>query len=418
MYICLDGVFTGVTTVQQALQTSVAELQKVREQYDQQQMQLTTLMSALLKEDVSVNEASFTQSLDRAKQLQEENEKMTSELSDMTATLAKEKERSVMSVNTAERRYESLRNEMRECLRKEQEYEDQLTGLRNDKHKLESIIREYEEAGDTETLRKEMNKKVNEIESLNFQLAAFKSENDELLEERLLHKKELEEVESLKSQLNECLKERDAMKAAYERVVEQHSELEAKLKQQEVQLKNAQDDLNFAQLCVGNLQASLAVYTAASSGMSAGSNEAPAGSTEMSAEGQMKNEARETKSEQVLSPTKGKEFESPASPKESHESCSSCEMLQKEVTDLQSRVEIMDHELRKLRILTRDAQQEAKQENEKNTLEQRQLRQLLITYLTSTRGGAALKTLMEKLVGIEIDWKCRICHRMNNECVF
>jgi len=225
-------------------------------------------------------------------------------------------------------------------------------------------------------------------------------------------------VESLKSQLNECLKERDAMKAAYERVVEQHSELEAKLKQQEVQLKNAQDDLNFAQLCVGNLQASLAVYTAASSGMSAGSNEAPAGSTEMSAEGQMKNEARETKSEQVLSPTKGKEFESPASPKESHESCSSCEMLQKEVTDLQSRVEIMDHELRKLRILTRDAQQEAKQENEKNTLEQRQLRQLLITYLTSTRGGAALKTLMEKLVGIEIDWKCRICHRMNNECVF
>ena len=114
MYICLDGVFTGVTTVQQALQTSVAELQKVREQYDQQQMQLTTLMSALLKEDVSVNEASFTQSLDRAKQLQEENEKMTSELSDMTATLAKEKERSVMSVNTAERRYESLRNEMRE----------------------------------------------------------------------------------------------------------------------------------------------------------------------------------------------------------------------------------------------------------------------------------------------------------------
>ena len=403
MYICLDGVFTGVTTVQQALQTSVTEFQKVREQYDQQKTQLTTLMSMLLKEEVSVNETSFTQSLNRAEQLQEDNEKMTSELNEMAATLAKEKERSVMSINTAERRYESLRNEMRECLRKEQEYEDQLTGLRNDKHKLESIIREYEEAEDTETLREEMKKKANEIESLTFQLAAFKSENDELLEERLSRKKQLEEVETLKSQLSECLKERDAMRAAYETVVGQQSALEAQLKQQEVQLKNAQDDLNFAQLCVGNLQASLAVYTAGSNGTSVGSSGVSAESNEMSTEGQMENEARDTKSEQTLSPTKGKEPEPVPSPKESHEPCASCEMLQKEVTDLQARVEVMDNELRKLRILTRDAQQVAKQESEKSTLEQRQLRQLLITYLTSTRGGAALRTLMEKLVGVGIE---------------
>ena len=373
-----------------------------------------------------MNETSYTQSLERAKQLQEENEKMTSELSEMTASLAKEKERSAMSVNTAERRYESLRNEMRECLRKEQEYEDQLTGLRNDKHKLESIIREYEESADTETLKEEMKKKVNEIESLTFQLAAFKSENDELLEERLSHKKELEEVDTLKSQLNECLKERDALKEAYETVVGQQSVLEAQLKQQEVQLKNAQDDLNFAQLCVGNLQASLAVYTAGSSGVSGGSNgasdssnraltgsngpsdesnEDASGSNEISADGQTENENDNIRLEQSLFPTEANEPVPLPPPTESHEPCAECEAYQKEVTDLQARVDVMDQELRKLRMLTRDAQQVAKQESEKCTLEQRQLRQLLITYLTSTRGGAALKTLMEKLVGERIEFE-------------
>ena len=40
-------------------------------------------------------------------------------------------------------------------------------------------------------------------------------------------------------------------------------------------------------------------------------------------------------------------------------------------------------------------------EKEEALLALRTLRQLLITYLTSVRGGAALKALMEQLVGKE-----------------
>ena len=61
----------------------------------------------------------------------------------------------------------------------------------------------------------------------------------------------------------------------------------------------------------------------------------------------------------------------------------------------------MDSELRKLRTLAREAQAQAREEDERNVLERRQLRQLLITYMTSVRGGTALRALMEKLVCLE-----------------
>lgn len=399
MYLCLDGVYTGITSVQQTLQTSVTEFRRVKEQYTQQQTQLLSLVNMLLKDSaVSLSDKLFTESLNKAKDLQEENEKLTSQLNEVTATLAKEKERSAVSVNTAERRYESLRNEMRECLRKEQEYEDQLEGLRNDKHKLEAIIRDYEESGDTNTLREEIKRKTNEIESLTFQLAAFKSENDELMTERLTYKKELEGIDGLKSQLSECLKERDAMKAAYETVVCQQSDLETQLKQQGVQLKNAQDDLNFAQLCVGNLQASLAVYTAGSNSTSTNSRIENESSINKSEQTAITSTSSETKESEVTETPHQSPESTESADLQSEHPCSSCKQQQKELADLRTRIEVMDNELWKLRSLTRDAQQLAKQESEKSALEQRQLRQLLITYLTSTRGGAALRTLMEKLV--------------------
>ena len=61
----------------------------------------------------------------------------------------------------------------------------------------------------------------------------------------------------------------------------------------------------------------------------------------------------------------------------------------------------MVSELRKLRTLAREAQAQAREEDERNVLERRQLRQLLITYMTSVRGGTALRALMEKLVCLE-----------------
>ena len=81
--------------------------------------------------------------------------------------------------------------------------------------------------------------------------------------------------------------------------------------------------------------------------------------------------------------------------------CSACETYKTDLTNLQGRVDVMDSELRKLRTLAREAQAQAREEDERNVLERRQLRQLLITYMTSVRGGAALRALMEKLVCLE-----------------
>ena len=62
---------------------------------------------------------------------------------------------------------------MRECLRKEQEYEDMLTVLRNDKSHLQSLIRDYENSPDITSLQQSLQQSRNEIESLKLQLAAF-----------------------------------------------------------------------------------------------------------------------------------------------------------------------------------------------------------------------------------------------------
>ena len=313
-----------------------------------------------------------------------------SECAELTTTLAKEKERATASLETAERRYESLRTEMRECLRKEQEYEDMLTTLRNDKSHLQSLIRDYENSPDTTSLQQSLQQSRNEVESLQLQLAAFQGENDQLLVERMSFKKDMEEIASTKAALEKSFKEQAALQSTLDAMVSQQAALEKEVAQKEVQLKNAQEDLSFAQLCVSNLQASLAVYTSQSShanemAPSSSRNDNDEKNQNVDNDGHTeKNQNGGNKNADVNTPT--------PTP------CSTCTALTAELASLQDRVAVMDTELQKLRGVARDAQQAAKQEGEKGILERRQLRQLLVTYLTSVRGGAALRTLMEKLV--------------------
>lgn len=100
-------------------------------------------------------------------------------------------------------------------------------------------------------------------------------------------------------------------------MTEQVQVLEDEVSKQTVQLKNAQEDLNFAQLCVKNLQASLAVYTAS--------------------------EVKEEKKEEVKDEVKDEVKEI--------QPCEACVEKEQALVGFEKRVQIMDEELMKLRSI-------------------------------------------------------------------
>ena len=57
-------------------------------------------------------------------------------------------------------------------------------------------------------------------------------------------------------------------------------------------------------------------------------------------------------------------------------------------------------------------------EKEESLLYSRSIRQLLVTYLTSVRGGTALRALMEQLVGKEGNVNGRSCRRKSSVSAF
>ncbi|CBK21159.2 uncharacterized protein [Blastocystis hominis] len=77
--------------------------------------------------------------------------------------------------------------------------------------------------------------------------------------------------------------------------------------------------------------------------------------------------------------------------------CAECAEKSLRLDSLQGRIAVMDAELMKLRRRVMEEQEIVAKEKEEALLALRTLRQLLITYLTSVRGGAALKALMEQL---------------------
>ena len=107
------------------------------------------------------------------------------------------------SLNNSERRCESLKSDLRQYLRKEQEYEDRVNYLvkenqrlteevhNNEKEKLEEIIQSYQ---------KSIKEKEREIESLSIQIATYKTENDNLLTERIKYQPDIRNSEQLKQE--------------------------------------------------------------------------------------------------------------------------------------------------------------------------------------------------------------------------
>ena len=107
------------------------------------------------------------------------------------------------SLNNSERRCESLKSDLRQYLRKEQEYEDRVNYLvkenqrlteevhNNEKEKLEEIIQSYQ---------KSIKEKEKEIESLSIQIATYKTENDNLLTERIKYQDDIRNSEQLKQE--------------------------------------------------------------------------------------------------------------------------------------------------------------------------------------------------------------------------
>lgn len=131
----------------------------------------------------------------------------------------KEKESLSASLSNAEHRCESLKSDIRDYLRKEQEYEDRLDYLlkenqklkeemnSNDRNKLDTMISE---------LKGTIHERDSQIESLNIQLATFKTENDSLLIEKNQFRKEWEMIELVKKENDQKQTQIEALQSTYE----------------------------------------------------------------------------------------------------------------------------------------------------------------------------------------------------------
>ena len=106
---------------------------------------------------------------------------------EQTAALGREKERNSLSLANVERRCENLKAEMRELLRKEQEYEETIEGLRSKQmqseekglqmaQRREALEQRAEDAEDAVAkLTERLEAQKAEMESLGIQLATYKS---------------------------------------------------------------------------------------------------------------------------------------------------------------------------------------------------------------------------------------------------
>ena len=89
-----------------------------------------------------------------------------------------------------------MKAELREYLRKEQEYEDRFDFLIKENQKLTN----GNDKNDLDSLQSKLRSKESEIESLSIQLATYKTENDSLLTERYQFKKDMENIEKIKEE--------------------------------------------------------------------------------------------------------------------------------------------------------------------------------------------------------------------------
>ena len=102
------------------------------------------------------------------------------------------------------------------------------------------------------------------------------------------------------------------------------------------ELENSQEDLNFSQLCVKNLQASLAVINSEKPSTKETSSQSSSTSQQTEQDTLKEQEMCDVKLTSDLS-----------NPKE----CNDCKEYQNQITKLNERVEIMDKELQKLRSI-------------------------------------------------------------------
>ena len=107
------------------------------------------------------------------------------------------------SLNNSERRCESLKSDLRQYLRKEQEYEDRVNYLVKENQRLTEEVHNNEKEKLEETiqsLQKSIKEKEREIESLSIQIATYKTENDNLLTERIKYQDDIRNSEQLKQE--------------------------------------------------------------------------------------------------------------------------------------------------------------------------------------------------------------------------
>ena len=107
------------------------------------------------------------------------------------------------SLNNSERRCESLKSDLRQYLRKEQEYEDRVNYLVKENQRLTEEVHNNEKEKLEETiqsLQKSIKEKEREIESLSIQIATYKTENDNLLTERIKYQDDIRNSEQFKQE--------------------------------------------------------------------------------------------------------------------------------------------------------------------------------------------------------------------------
>lgn len=122
---------------------------------------------------------------------------------ELQASFTKEHDQIAASLNNSERRCESLKSELRQYLRKEQEYEDRVNYLVKENQRLNEELHNNEKTKLEETIQSlssTIKEKEREIESLTIQLAAYKTESENLLTERIKYQDDIRNSEQLKQE--------------------------------------------------------------------------------------------------------------------------------------------------------------------------------------------------------------------------
>lgn len=369
LYVCLDGLYTAQSSLESQIASSSQRASDAAQSFAAFQSSLRQALEPLaLSFDGSAacvdQLRSLLQSLQQqataCESLRIELQAREQAVQEKQQMLQKERERNALSLENAERRCEALKSEVRDLLRKEQQDEERIEAMQDERTQWEERVKRLEEqlaeekkkAENAEILNTQLREKItsleNETESMAIQIATYKGENDELLTDRLQWKKEKGQMDQLQALLNAKEQEKNALRETLEELTAQHSQLEEELRHVSIEYKNAQEDLDYAQLCVKNLQASLAVYTRQNQVPALETkDETPTENNEKEkGEGEEPSEPSEPSSD-LLSDNNAAQKE--ADPKSPIEPCKECATNKLLVESLQGRIATMDAELMKLR---------------------------------------------------------------------